>query len=153
MKSYILSIVIAAIICSISTSLLDGQKSAGKIARILSGVLMTVVLLTPLKRFSFELIPSYLDDITADAQAYVDEGKLSAQQDTAALIKEHTEAYILDKAKTMCLDISVEVHLDDYNSIPCGVTLSGKLAPYEKSVLCNYIEQTLGITEEYQQWN
>ena len=152
MKSYILSIVIAAIICSISTSLLDRQKSAGKIIRILSGVLMTVVLLTPLKNFSLSVIPSYLDDISADAQSYVDEGKLSAQHHATAIIKERTEAYILDKAKTMGLDIAVEVQLDDNNSIPCGVILSGNYAPFEKGVLCNFIVQTLGITEEYQQW-
>jgi hypothetical protein len=58
----------------------------------------------------------------------------------------------VDKAKAMGLDILVEVHLDDDNSIPCEVTLSGNLAPFEKSVLCDFIEDNLAITKEHQQW-
>lgn len=152
MKNYILSIVIAAIICSITETLLDNKKSAGKVIKILSGILMTVTLLTPLKTITFARVTDYLDNITTDAQNYVDEGKLSAQYKTATIIKDHTEAYILDKAKTMGLDISVEVQLNDDNSIPCGIILSGNFAPYEKSILSDYIEGTLGIAKEHQQW-
>lgn len=152
MKGYVLSIVIAAIISSISGSLLDGNKSAGRIINILSGILMTVVLLTPFKNISLISVPKHLEDITQDAKSYVEDGKSSAQYDIETIIKKRTEAYIVDKAKAMGLDISVEVHLDDNNSIPCEVTLSGNLAPFEKGIICDFIEDKLSITKEHQQW-
>ena len=152
MKNYILSIVIAAIICSLSSALLNEQKAIGKLVKLLSGILMTVTLLNPLKTVTFKNISIYFDNISNEAQAYANEGKISSQYDTAAIIKERTEAYILEKANAMNLDISLEVHLDENNSIPSSVTISGELAPYEKSVLSDYIKETLGISEEHQQW-
>ena len=153
MKGYILSIVIAAIICSVLGSILDGNKSAGRIIKMLSGILMVFVLLTPFRDISLASIPNQLEDIADDAKGYVEDGKSSAQYDKGIIIKKRTEAYIVDKAKDMGLDISVEVRLDDDNSIPCEVILTGNLAPFEKSLICDFIEDKLSITKEHQQWN
>lgn len=153
MKGYILSIVIAAIICSVLGSILDGNKSAGRIIKMLSGILMVFVLLTPFRDISLASIPNQLEDIADDAKGYVEDGKSSAQYDKGIIIKKRTEAYIVDKAKDMGLDILVEVRLDDDNSIPCEVILTGNLAPFEKSLICDFIEDKLSITKEHQQWN
>ena len=152
MKSYVLNIIIAAILVSITGSAFDPKKANGKIIRILSGILLTTTILSPFKNISFRGISDWLNDISLDANAYVYEGKITANEQTSAIIKEYTEAYILDKAKNMGLDISVEVELSENDSVPCGITLSGEISPYEKSVLCDYLEDTLGITRENQKW-
>ena len=152
MRAYILKIIASAIISAVVCSSFDSKKATGKILRILTGILMITIILSPLKTLSFYGISDHLDSISTDAQAYVEEGKLVTQTHTSALIKEHTEAYILDKAINMGLDVAVEVELNETDSIPCGITISGDVAPYEKGVLCEFIEDTLGIAREHQTW-
>ena len=84
---------------------------------------------------------------------YVSEGKSMAANQVADIIKSQSEAYILDKANRMGLEISVEVELDnDNNSIPSSVCISGNISPYAKKVLSEYITDCLGIAKENQKW-
>ena len=152
MKNYIISIIVAGIICAITDLLLDKKTSAGKIAKILTGILMTVTIITPLTNISFKNISNYFDSLSLRADGYVEEGKNAAQNSICEIIKTQTEAYILDKAKSMGLDVSVEVELDDNNSFPRGVTITGIISPYAKGLIASYIEDTVGITKENQQW-
>lgn len=153
MKEYVLSIVFAGIICAIARCLLDENTSTGKILKILTGIFMCVTVLAPLSKISFSDITYYFESLSADSAMYVDDGKTAAQNSISGIIKSQSEAYILDKAKSMGLDISVEVELDDNNnSIPCGITISGSVSPYIKEVMGDYIEETIGITKENQRW-
>ena len=152
MKNYILSIIACGIITSVMCALFDEKKSTGKMVRILAGILMAVTVLAPLKTFSFDGLFKYFDDLSTNANTYTEDGRNTAQTKIDHIIKEQAEAYILDKAKSMGLDVAVEVELNDNNSVPCGIKITGKIAPYEKSVLCDYIKETLGIAKEKQQW-
>ncbi len=153
MKSYILSIVIAAIICAVAGILLPPKISAGQITKLLCGVLLTVTVISPLANISFRHITDYFDGLTASADRYVEEGSAVMQGEIDAIIKAETEAYILDKASQMGLQIAVEVALDENNhSVPCSVTVTGTLSPYAKEVLSVYIADTLGIAKEKQIW-
>ena len=153
MKGYILSIVAAAIVCAAARSLLTEKTAAGQLLRLLTGVLLAVTILKPLTSISFRHIPDYFDGITAEGQAFAQQGESYFQQNLTGIIIQQTEAYILDKANRMGLEISVEVELDnENNSIPCGVCISGNLSPYAKSVLSDYIVDSLGIPKENQRW-
>ena len=152
MKSYVISIVIAAIISSIAKAMLNKNSATGKLANILTGVLMCVTILTPLTRISFAQITDYFNALSMDADFFVESGKTTAQTETHAIIKSQTEAYILDKAKSMGLEVAVEVELDDNNSVPCGVTITGAISPYTRRVMASYIEETIGISKENQRW-
>lgn len=152
MRTYILQIIISSITSAVICSVFDNKKAHGKIIRILTGILMTVTVLSPLKTLSFYGVSDFFQQISADGQAYVEMGKTATQTNTAAIIKEHTEAYILDKASNMGLDVAVEVELNENNSVPCGITVSGEFSPYEKGVLSDYIEEMLGIAREHQIW-
>lgn len=153
MKSYILSIIAVAIICAIVASLLSQKSTAGKVVRLLCGILMTLTVVAPLGNISFHSVTDYFDDLSLDANAYVADGKNAAQENFKAIIKSQTESYILDKAQSMDLDIAVEVEVDGNNdSLPSGVTISGTLSPYAKKVMSTYIQQELGIAMENQRW-
>lgn len=152
-KSYILSIVASAIICAVARSLLTDKTSGGKIVKLIGNLLMTVTILAPLVNISFRNITNYLDDITLQANQYAENGADMAQDSVAGIIKSKSEAYILDKANSMGLEIGVEVELDDSsNTFPGGVIITGTLSPYAKQVLGAYMEDMLGIPKENQKW-
>ena len=153
MRDYILSIVAAGIICAIINSLSNGKSATGKITKMLSGILVCITVISPVTKISFSNIENYLEDLSFEADRYVSDGNEEAERSRSAIIKSQTEAYILDKAKNMGLDISVEVELDESNnSVPCGITISGAVSPYIKEVMTDYIESQIGITRENQTW-
>ena len=154
LKDYILSIVAAAIVCAVTKSLLNQKTATGRIAGLLSGVLMAITIIAPLRDITFANITDYLDGLSYEADIYVKEGQAMAENHTADIIKAQTEAYILDKANSMGLEITVEVELDESNgSVPCGAAVKGILSPYAKEVLGAYMEDNLGISKEKQRWN
>lgn len=153
MKSYVLSIIIAAMICAAASALLPAKTSVGQITKMLSGILLIVTVTSPLVNISFRHITDYLNDLSVNADTYVADGSVAAQKQLDSIIKENTEAYILDKASLMGLQLAVEVALDENNhSIPCSITVTGTLSPYNKEVLSSYIENSLGIAKEKQIW-
>lgn len=153
MKEYILGIVVAGIVCSVSRSLVSNKTATGQILRLLTGILMVITILSPVVNISFTHITDYLDGLAAQGDFYASSGKTMADESMSVFIKEQVEAYILDKADRMNLDIAVEVALDDSNnSVPCGITITGNLSPYAKGVMSSYIEEELGIAKENQRW-
>lgn len=153
MKEYIFGIMVAGIICSIAGSLVSNKTATGKILRLLAGTLMVVTILSPVANITFGSISDYLDGLASQGDYYASNGKTMAEESMSAIIKQQVEAYILDKADRMDLDIAVEVALDDRNnSVPCGVTITGDISPYAKKIMGSYIEENLGIAKELQRW-
>ena len=153
MKDYILGIMVTGIVCSIVGSLVSNKTAAGQLLRLLTGILMVITIASPVVNISFTHINDYLDGLSSQGDYYADSGKKVAEESMSAIIKEQIEAYILDKADRMELDIAVEVALDERNnSVPCGVTITGSLSPYAKGILGSYIEEKLGIAKEHQRW-
>ena len=106
-KAYVFRIVIAAIVCGIASSLLKEKTASGKIVNLLCGIIMAITILSPVVSISFKKITSYYSSISYDAAQYVNDGKMAAQESIADIIKSQTEAYILDKANRMGLQIAV----------------------------------------------
>lgn len=152
MKSYIISIVVAGIVGAITRALLNQNTATGKILNILTGVLMCVTILAPLTRISFSSVTDYLNTLSVDANYYTQSGMDDAKTNINTIIKAQSEAYILDKAKSLGLEVAVEVELDVNDSVPCGVTIKGTISPYAKRVMETYIEETIGITKGHQKW-
>jgi len=153
MQNYILSIVATAIFCAITRSLLDEKSTMGQIVRLLGGILLSVAIIAPIKNISFQDITVYFDDIALEADVYREQGSAFAKESSQSIIKAQTEAYILDKANQMGLDISVEVSLGEDDMIPNGIAITGTVSPYAKEVMETFMEDTLGIAKENQQWN
>ena len=153
MKEYVLRVVAAAIVCAVVRGFLGKKTATGRITVILCGVFMAATVITPLGNISFSGVSDFWDDLSADAKKYVTEGTTDAEKQRLDIIKSQCEAYILDKANRMGLQIAVEVELDGYNeNIPCGAVISGNVSPYAREQLGAYIEDTLGIAKEKQEW-
>ena len=146
-------IVAAAIVCAVARGLLGKKTATGRVAALVSGILMAITVLAPLGTITFSGISDFWDDLSVDADRYVEKGISLAEKQEADIIKYQSEAYILDKANRMGLQIAVEVELDEHNkNSPCGVVITGDISPYGQMQLGSYIEDTLGIAKENQKW-
>ena len=153
MKSYLLSITAAAIICAVTNALMHKKSSYGTLIRFLSGIFLTVTVVGPWKNLNFDYLTAYKQDLISQSQAAVNSGVESAKSELSNIIKTKAEAYILDKAVSMDLDIEVEVTLDSADPpVPLSVTIKGAVSPYAKERLSKYIVSDLAITEDKQIW-
>ncbi len=152
-KQYLLSVTAAAIICGITVTLAGKKSTSGAVTKLIAGLILAVTVVSPLVKIKLQDLSGYISSFSADAAAAVEDGAYMATQANEAIIKSQTEAYILDKATSMDMDIAVEVELcDAAPAIPSGVTIRGAASPYEKKLLQQYIAKELGIPEENQSW-
>lgn len=153
-RAYILSVVAASILSSILLQLIGKKSSYAAIIRLISGIFLAVTVASPWAKLQISNLSDYIGDIEADAGAAAAAGEEALKEELAAIIKGKSEAYILDKATSMGLDIGVEVTLDDSAPpVPCSVTITGSISPYQKQKLQKVIAEEIGILEEYQKWS
>ena len=154
-KKYIISVVAVAIICSVVKTLIDHKSGSGAVIKLILGLLLSVTMVGPITDIRFGDISDYINDFTCSSEAAVDIGLTYAAENTAVIIKQQTEAYILDKAQMLGAYIDAEVILSSKDNLqkPCYVRISGDMSPYAKERLANIIAQDLGISEENQEWS
>ena len=149
-RSYLLSLLSAALLCSFLTALTGKKQASGKIMQLLCGLFMAICALGPLMTLQLERFSLYTVDITAEADAAIFTGSQMAAQAMEEIIIEKTEAYILEKAASLGAALEVQVELHD--NIPTGVMLSGAASPAVRSRLTAWIADDLGIPAEAQKW-
>jgi hypothetical protein len=153
LRSYLLSIIAAAVVCWIATALLPKTGSISALGKLLTGVFMTVTILSPVVSWKLPDIGKLTSSFDTDAAEAVSVGKSISQEAISAIIKQQCEAYILDKAADFGAQIEVTVSVTmDAVPIPCGVRISGAYSPYARLRLGEIIHQELGIGEEAQNW-
>lgn len=152
-RNYILSVICAAIICSVIHSLTGSKSAQSAIIRLLTGIFMSITLISPIINIKLSDYTDYIAEFRADADDAIAYGQNSALVQRNAIIKSQTEAYILDKAALLdaALDVEVTLNQDD-PPIPCGVKITGAISPYSKVKLSQYIANDLGIAKEDQVW-
>lgn len=153
-RQYVISIILAAIICGLITHIMGNKGINGELIKLVCGVFMAIVFISPLVKLDFSDWDNYWNMIVNEKDMAVMEGHNNTLDEMAAIIKEQSESYILDKAGSLKLDLEVEVTLSDSNPpVPIYVELKGAVSPYAKSQLAQIIETDLGIAEENQEWN
>lgn len=152
-REYLLSVTAAAILCGIATSLLGKKGMIGTTIQLLAGVFMILTVVGPFVNIRFERMLNFSDVLADEADMYVASGEKSARETMSEIIKAQAEAYILDKAETLGVQLSVEVTLSQEQiPVPVSVNLSGNVSPYARQVISEMIEENLGIGTEDQIW-
>ena len=152
-REYLLRLICAALVCGLLTRLMGNKGLLSELVKLLAGVCMAITVLSPWVDIPKLRLEEITRDFTFNAEAFTESGKNSAYRAMADIIKERTEAYILDKAKALGAEITVEVDLSvDEIPYPTGATLEGAISPYGKSLLSSYISENLGISMEDQTW-
>ena len=150
---YILTVTAAAVICSVIKSVAGADKATGKIIKIIAGAFMTVTLVSPFLDFSMRNIADIFADYEVSGIEFSEYGNQMAADAAGEIIKNKTEAYILNEASNLDLDITVDVTLSGSDPpVPYQVSIAGTVSPYKKSVLSHMMTTDLGILVENQLW-
>ena len=153
MGRYLLSVIAAAVLVSVLTSLTQGKLALSGILRLLCGSFLLVVLLQPVIHFDFGYIDTFLADMTPEAELVSSRGEEMARSQISEIIKADTQAYILDKAGLYNAQLQVEVTLSDGElPVPVSVTIYGETTEQIRESLGSIMERELDIPKECQIW-
>lgn len=141
----------AAILCAILKQIAGKNKMSGGVVHLLSGLFVSICIISPWKNFALEDLQMYNPILIQDGQDYVESGQQMTQKQIDAIITEKTEAYILEKANLLGVQVEVRVELSK-DSIPFKSIITGKLSQDEKKVLSAFLQKEIGIQEEMQIW-
>lgn len=151
--SYLLQVTAAGILSGIIKHLFGSKGMIGSAVKLLTGIFMTVIVTAPLLDIRIDSLFDGFDDIQADGIYAATQGENNAKEAMAEIITRQTQAYILDKAESLGAELTVTLYLtDDLPPVPCGAQISGKVSPYAKRILSEYMETELGISMEAQTW-
>lgn len=150
LRQYAVSVVAAAIICSILTRLAS-QDTAKGLIRLLCGLVLTIVVIRPIVRMEFPAVKEITLPPLPDAENAVEEGTELAKESMDGIIKSTCEAYILNKANELGANIQVSVSVNAQH-IPFAVKITGEVTSDVRKQLERTLEEDLGITKEHQSW-
>lgn len=152
-REYLIQVTAAALICGIINTIVGKKGSVAATVRVMTVILMTVTMASPLVKLRISGVSDFLRDIRFQSEAYTQQGSDASKETMQTIIKERAEAYILDKAASLGADIRVELVLsDDALPVPESVTLRGAVSPAGKRKLQEWIRDDLGIPLEEQKW-
>lgn len=152
-RQYILSITGAAMICSICLAFFRKKSAYSSVIKMISGLFLTIVFIAPLVDFRFDKYVSFFESFSLEAEASAGIGSDYYEESFVALIKEKTEAYILDKAAQMGFSVQAEVTIGDGDPpLPTAVILEGNLPPLRRKMLTEQLSTDLNIAKENLVW-
>ena len=151
-KEYILSVVCAAVLCSILSGIAGEKGSAAPIRKLVCGIFLCFTVIAPLGNLHLTDFLEPLGDIRQDALAASAMGQTLYQESLSQVISEQVEAYILDKANERGLQLTVSVQPDETGK-PHRATMVGEISESQQQELSSVLESELGIPKEHQQWN
>lgn len=152
LKQYVISVTAAALICGITAGLVK-KNGTGELIRMVCGLVLAFTVLRPIVGLKLDKLSSDLLPDLQEGENMAAQGEKITRDAMEDIIKSETEAYILDKAAALGMELTAEVLLgEDTIPVPVGVILSGACSPYARSELTNVIEKDLGIPKENQLW-
>ena len=150
---YIFTIGLAALLAGIFCEFTDSKSSTGVLTRTVCGLFLAFTVINPLADLNFGILETFSGSNSADASSAVSTGTALAEDSVRQLIKQETEAYILDKASTFPCSIEVAVTVGkEPEPIPESVRITGDVPEAVRRMLEEMLEQDLGIAKENQQW-
>ena len=148
-KAYLLSVLISSLICSILSQMVSDTKWKS-LMQLLCGVVIAISILAPLTDFNLENLPKLPADCRIEADVYISEGIKVASSEQEKIIKAYCESYILDKAKSLGSEVSVQIRLDK-TMVPAFAELRCDDKTLQKP-LQEILTMDLGIPKENQKW-
>lgn len=150
---YVLRLSATALLCAVVMQFTRGSTAAKMMVQMLCGIILAYSIIQPIRQLKLSDFGDLAMEFRQDADVAVQWGKNTSAEAWSESITQGTEAYILEKAKELNLDLVVEVELsDDEYPVPIAVSITGNVAPYAKTVLGEMIFSDLNIPKESQKW-
>lgn len=149
---YIFSVSAVSLLCGIVCGILK-DCSAIKPVKLICSLILLLTVLRPVTKWNHLTDFRFSIPDFPVGESIVSQGAKAYQDAASEIIKQSTQAYIVDKAASLGLEITAEVILSgDYPPVPEGVILSGAVSPYLKLRLEELIQEELNIAKENQVW-
>lgn len=150
---YILSVGLAALLVGIIGEFSDKKSSTGMVTRMVCGLFLAFTVINPLTDLNFGILETFAQNHSEDATSAVNTGTTLAEESMRQIIKQETEAYILDKARSLGCTLEVDVTVgEEAAPVPESVQITGEVPIQIRRQLEVILEQELGISKENQQW-
>ncbi len=154
LRDYLLGVVAASFLVSLVCAF-PQRKSIKRVLTLCGGLFLLITLVRPILHLRIGDLQAYFQQYEMD-ESLISDALQEGQKESARLITEQTEEYILDKAAELGASITPEVALaalSENYQYPYSVTLHGQWTQAQQQELSTYISQTLGIPEERQIWS
>ncbi|MEA4965740.1 MAG: hypothetical protein VB055_07960 [Oscillospiraceae bacterium] len=151
LRNYLLGVVCAAMAVAILSALLkDGAIK--RAVSLVGGTVLLLAVLTPLVKADLDKFGQYLSQVELQTDEMTSGVTVGNKELMAEIIRDKTEAYILDKAAGLGAEItaSVSVATDADYPYPDGAMITGTLSAGQKASLQAYLRDSLAIPEERQ---
>ena len=155
-RSWVFGLTAVAFINAIAMSLTPKGKSRAVVG-LTCGLVTVVALIAPILEFDYEAFALHMagPEITLDER--VAEMAIEQERLTDLIIRERSEAYILDKANSLDiadLTVRVDTTLSSYGVIyPYEVWLWGTYTNEQRQKLGDFLTGTFGIPAQRQHWS
>lgn len=150
---YILSVGMAAMITGILTSFTESKSTIGVLTRMVCCLFLAFTVIKPIGNLNYDQLEFFAHRYAEAGERSAASGEALANDALRELIKQETEAYILDKASSYRTKLEVQVTVGEGDTpVPESVRISGSISPYAKSQLQQILSDELGIPKERQLW-
>ena len=149
-RQYVLSLTAAALLGGVLLACVP-EGCGRKILRLVCGILLTVTALKPLGQLRLPNLDELSGEYRQQAEAAVAMGQEMARLEAREGIRKALEAYILDKAAELGMDVTPEIFLDE-SGIPVSIRLEGEISSELRQKMQTIITNDLGIPGEAQEW-
>ena len=151
--TYLLSVAAVGLLVSLILSLLP-EGPLRRSGTFVGSLLLILAVLSPLVKLDADTIAQAIARVRMEAREAVSGVETDNREILAAIIKEDCETYIWDKSRDMGLVLEEVVTVEEGVGYPypTGVTITAGLAPAQQLALMEWIEETLGIPQEKQEW-
>lgn len=150
---YILSVTAAAILFGILQSLIGKKHGSTVLVKLIGGLFLTFTAIAPVTEVNIDHLLDSSWSFTAQGSAIATNGLAISQDQLRSIIKEKSEAYILDKALFYNAQLEVDVTLSqDEMPVPAAVRLQGSVSPYTRNAIQQWLQDEMGIPKENQVW-
>lgn len=152
-REYLIHVTAAAMLCGIAVGLVGKKGTAAALTKLVAGLFLAAAVIGPLTGLRFSISEEIADPFRAEASIIISEAKQETEEKRKEIIKQELEAYILDKAAKLGVEVSVEVRLcDEELPLPTAVCVTGQAEPAVRTRLTQTIMQDMGITRENVIW-
>lgn len=153
LRQYILRVVIVAILCGISMSILGQKGTVGAMGKLVAGLALTLTVVAPLTQLSTVDFFDYLDDLQIQANSHSAYGQSLAKTELHRVIKTRLEEYIRDEAAKIgaSLNVAADITVEESLTIH-SITLQGAVSPLHRQKILSKILSDLNISKEKLLW-
>lgn len=152
-RSYLLRLSVGAFFSAVLLACVP-KGAAHRAAALVCGLIMLLLALSPLAQADPDALSQAISRLELEKEEARTGIEIQNQELVASIISDRLQTYILDKASSLGLELTVEIEMQTRASTPypTAVILHGSANAAQKQQLQTYLAQSFAIEPENQRW-